>query len=477
MFKIITFLLVFTVFSVKAQQLIHSIQEGLIPSIVLEKDTGKTYKVEKRMAFYKVQGLSIVAFENGKITQSKHFGLAKADRNETVTLNTRFQVASISKTITSLGVLKLTEMYQLDLDKDINQYLKSWKIPDYENTTESKVSIRSLLNHTAGINVEGFEGYFQTQKIPTLLEVLNGSGTSPKIEVVIKPQTKFSYSGGGYVILAKLIEDVSGKSFEEFMQKTIFQPLQMKNSSFHQFPTQNYSFGYDQDGVMVASGWKIMPELAPNGLWTTAHDLALFCMSIQNAYEGKKKGVVSKKWIDQLLQKSTYMDYGLGVGLKMDNENQYFFHAGQNSGGYTGVIISNLKRQNGLVVLTNSEDNHLLREIVNGYAKANNLGFAKGLTGPQEVVKTINLSEQELTEYEGTYHNEAQKELEVSMIKNNDNSLSMNYLYNGYTAILHPIKKDTFYEIYTGLEITFTRNASTNRIETVERRGKMFLKK
>lgn len=445
-------------------------QVALIPTIVLEKDTGRTYTVKERMSFYNVNGMSLVAFERGKIIQNESFGFSKVNKNEKLRPNTRFQVASISKAITALGVLKLAEIYQLDLDIDINHYLKSWKIPNNENTKENKVSIRSLLNHTAGINVEGFEGYLKSQNIPSLLDILNGKGITPKIEVVTKPQTKFSYSGGGYVILAKLIEDISGKLFEEYMQKNIFQPLKMKNSSFHQYQNKNHSFGYDQDGVMVEGGWKIMPELAPNGLWTTANDLALFCIAIQNIFNGKK-GILSKKSIDQMLQKSPFMDYGLGLGLKMDAKNQYFFHAGQNPGGFTGVIIGNLEKQNGLVVLTNSEDSHLLREIINGYAKTNNLGFVRGLAAPQEVVKTIALNQEELSDFVGKYQNNKQKELEVEIVKNGDGSLSMKYLYNGYTAIIHPISYDIFYEIYTGLEITFTRSKETNKIISVERRG------
>lgn len=472
-------LLLSTILSLSArgqQAKIHPLEKGLIPSIVLEKDTGKIYTIDERTSFYHVQGLSIVAFEKEKITWSKTFGLAKSDKNEQVTPNTRFQVASISKAATALGILILAEMYRLDLDADVNRYLKTWKIPEGPNTAENKVSIRGLLNHTAGVNIDGFRGYLQSQKIPTILDVLNGKGNTPKIEVVTKPSSGFSYSGGGYVILVKLIEDVSGGSFEDFMQQFVFKPLKMKNSSFNQYPLQNHSFGYDQDGVMAEGGWMIMPELAADGLWTTANDLALFCMAIQRGYNGNKKAILSKKWIDQMLQKSPFMDYGLGVGVKMDKENQYFFHTGQNPGGYCGVIIGDLKNQKGLVILTNSEDTHLLREIINAYAKTNDLGYARGLAGPQEVVKTIKLTEDQLSEFEGKYTNDSQKELEVNITRTKERTLAMNYLYNGYTAILHPIAKDVFFEIFTGLEIRFARNPSTNKIQSVERRGKLFLK-
>lgn len=467
----------FLLVSISLNAQTYQFENVLIPSIVLEMDAGKVYTVEERMPFYHVQGLSMVAYENGKVVWSKSFGYAKADKNEPVLANTRFQVASISKAVTALGVLKLAETYHLNLDVDVNQYLKSWKVANNQSTTAAKVSIRGLLNHTAGINIDGFTGYFQTEKTPSLLlDVLNGKGATPKIEVVEKPNSKFSYSGGGYVILAKLIEDVSGKSFEDYMQETIFQPLKMVNSSFNQYPTKSFSYGYDQDGTVVKGGWKIMPELAPNGLWTTAGDLALFCIAIQNGLNGSKKQILSSAWINQMLHKSAYMDYGLGLALKHDSLNHYFFHAGQNPGGYTGVIIGNLKKQSGLVVLTNSEDNHLLREIINGYTKVNNMGYARGLSGPQEIIKTIALTKTQLAEFTGTYRNDSQKELEVTITTTKENTLAMNYQYNGYTAILHPIRSDVFYEIFTGLEIHFSRDTATRQVQFVERRGRRFVK-
>jgi CubicO group peptidase (beta-lactamase class C family) len=453
------------------------IENSLIPSIILEKDSGKAYSIAERMTFYHVQGLSIVAFEKNKITWQKVFGLAKVNKNEKVTHKTRFQVASISKTVTALGVLKLADRYHLDIDTDVNQYLKTWRVPENQYTIENKVTIRGLLNHTAGINIEGFLGYAPAQKIPTIQDILEGKGATPKIEVVVKPNTTFSYSGGGYLILVKLIEDISGMSFENFIHQNVFVPLKMRNSSFYQYSQQNQSYGYDQDGLMAEYGWRNMPELAPNGLWTTAEDLALFCMGIQAGFEGKKNAILSQKWIKQMLEKSAFMDYGLGLGVKMDDTNHYFFHAGQNPGGYCGIVIGDLKKRKGLVVLTNSEDNHLLREIINGYAKSNGMGFAKGFAGPQEIIKTITLSEKEWSEFEGKYQNDIQKELEVNINKSKDNSLIMNYLHNGYNAFLHPISKDTFYEIFTGLEINFFRNSSTNQIEGVERRGRKFIRK
>jgi CubicO group peptidase (beta-lactamase class C family) len=476
--KCLAFFLLLVNGTIQAQQSFDAIVEnGLIPSIVLEKDTGKTYAVNARMNFYKVQGLNMVVFEKNKVKANKVWGWADATTKENITKNTRFQVASISKTITALGVLKLVELHHLDLDTDVNQYLKTWKIPDNQHTADNKVTIRGLLNHTAGINIDGFGGYPISKPIPTIQEILEGKGATAKIEVLAKPNTAFNYSGGGYLILVKLIEDITGKSFEDFMQQNVLVPLKMKHSSFLQIPQQNRSKGYDQDGIVAEGGWRIMPELAPNGLWTTAQDLALFCTALQKAYDGKQNAILSKKWISQMLQKSAYMDYGLGLGLKIDGENQYFFHAGQNPGGYCGIIICNLKKQNGLVILTNSEDNHLLREIVNGYTKVHNMGYARGLAGPQEVVKTITLNDTHRAEYEGTYQNDSQKELAVTIAKTNDSSLAMHYSHNGYTAILHPIGKDVFYEIFTGLTIKFSRNPTNQQIQGVERRGRNFIRK
>ncbi|MCB0621793.1 MAG: beta-lactamase family protein, partial [Saprospiraceae bacterium] len=117
----------------------------------------------------------------------------------------------------ALAVLKLVEEGALALDEDVNKYLVDWKVPDNEFTEKEKVTLRRLLTHTAGMTVHGFPGYGQTDTFPSITEVLNGEGNTPKIFVDTVPGSIWRYSGGGYTVMEKVVEDVSGLPFEEYM--------------------------------------------------------------------------------------------------------------------------------------------------------------------------------------------------------------------------------------------------------------------
>jgi CubicO group peptidase (beta-lactamase class C family) len=102
------------------------------------------------------------------------------------------------KPVTALAVLHLVEEGKLDLNADANQYLKSWKTPVNEFTAQTKVTLRELLSHSAGMTVHGFAGYAAGESVPTLVQVLNGAApaNSPAIRVATVPGKAWKYSGG-----------------------------------------------------------------------------------------------------------------------------------------------------------------------------------------------------------------------------------------------------------------------------------------
>src|SRR5688572_32931379 len=118
-----------------------------------------------------VQGLSIVVISNYKIEWAKGYGWADVEEKRKVTTNTRFQAASISKSINSVGILKLVEMGKLDPEADINNYLKSWKFPYDSLSNNKKISTHNLLSHTAGLDIHGFRGYKKTDTLPTVQQI------------------------------------------------------------------------------------------------------------------------------------------------------------------------------------------------------------------------------------------------------------------------------------------------------------------
>lgn len=193
---------------------LNAIENGLLPTIKIKGDSLITYNIIDRMEHYKVPGVSIAIVENGKIKWAKGYGIANTETGSKVNINTVFQAGSISKPVAALAALKLVENGNLDLDTNVNLYLTDWKIPENKFTKVEKVTLRRLLTHTAGMTVHGFPGYQQTDTFPSITQVLEGLGNTTKIFVDTIPGNLWRYSGGGYTVMEKVVEDVSGMPLE-----------------------------------------------------------------------------------------------------------------------------------------------------------------------------------------------------------------------------------------------------------------------
>ena len=435
---------------------IQAIENGLITKVKIDGRDPKIYRLLDRMKFFNVPGVSIAVFNKGKIIWRKGYGLADVSQNKIVDPETKFQAASISKAVTAFALLKLAEKRNLDLDRDVNEYLTGWKVPENEFTATEKVTIRRLLNHTAGISVSGFTGYKKSETIPSLLEILDGKGNTPKIVVESVPGSKFSYSGGGYLILQKLIEDISKKSFERFMKNEILKPLKMDNSSFDQYLQKDRSLAYDNGGKEYEGGWLIMPELAPAGLWTTPSDLAKFCLAVQNSYQGVKGAYLSQKLSEEMLKPVN--NWGLGLGIRGKGKSIYFFHGGRNA-GFNNIILNLYNEGTGIVVMTNADQGGTLRdEIIRAYSDYYDIRILP----PPRIIQALALTKDQLAEYAGKYRWKENYFLEASI--NESNNLILRDMFDGKINVFVPVEKDSFVDVNTGEEAIFRRNTETGQI-------------
>jgi CubicO group peptidase (beta-lactamase class C family) len=434
---------------------ISIIENGLVPKILIDS-AGNTYSIEERMNLYKVPGISITVFKDDKIIWSKGYGLADSTENLKVDTTTMFQAASISKAVTAFALLKLVEKKQLDIDKDVNKYLIGWKIPENDFTKTEKVTIRRLLNHTAGISVSGFIGYRKSDTIPSTIEIITGKGNTPAIVVEDIPGTRFSYSGGGYVILQKLIEDVSEMDFADFMEKEILIPLKMTNSTFNQYPKMKRSLAYNNFGKAYEGGWFILPELAPAGLWTTSTDLAKFCMAVQQSFRGAKGAYLSQKMAMEML--TPINNWGLGVGIRGDGEDAFYFHGGKNP-GFNSIIIDLFNKNLGIALMTNGEQGGTLRdEIVRSFAQYYNIKIQP----PPRIVKTVPIDRNYINEFLGKYQWKENYFLELSIDKNNN--LILTDLFDGKLNTFVQTENFMFIDKNNGEEAVLNKNSDTGTL-------------
>src|SRR5215467_4774805 len=328
--------------------------------------------VPDRMAHYRVPGLSLACIHNGTVAWTEAFGVARVG-GEPVTRETLFQAGSISKSLTALAVLRLVEQGKLNLDADANQYLRSWKLPSNRFTEQKRVTLRELLSHTAGATVHGFGGYAAGEKVPTLVQVLNGESpaNSAPITIDFVPGTNFRYAGGGYAIIQQILIDVTAEPFPELMDELVLQPLHMTHSTFQQtVPDKLHPLmatPYDKNGKAIEGGPHTYPEMAPAGLWTTPSDLALFALGIQEAWAGRPGAIISPSTAHQLLQPVAH-DYALGIVVDGEGPNRYFWHPGANA-GFLSVFFA-YEHGDGLVLMTNKDYSRaLMLEIIHALAK------------------------------------------------------------------------------------------------------------
>ena len=346
---------------------IARVEQGLLPPVVTDRT--KPMRLADRMRHYAVPAVSVAVVDGGRIVWAHAWGLAQVGQAEAVTTDTLFQAASISKPVTALGAFKLMDQGKLTLDGDVNAVLKSWQVPPGAQTPEKPVTLRGLLGHTAGLTVSGFAGYRANAAVPTLQQILDGQlpANNPAVRVAKAPGGDFSYSGGGYVLLQLLMQDVTGEAFATWMQREVLAPAGMAQSLFGALPDAPLSRAAagHQDGKPIPGLRATHPELAAAGLWTTPSELARLSIALQRVLAGEMSGVVSPKNLAEAVNvKPDAM--GLGIVVEGSVDHPRYGHDGGNAGFESRWRFD---RQRAVVVMANANGAMpLMNEIIRAVA-------------------------------------------------------------------------------------------------------------
>jgi CubicO group peptidase (beta-lactamase class C family) len=362
-----------------------------------------------RMKFYGVKGVSIAVIHNYQVEWARGYGWADEGERRPVTTNTVFQAGSISKSLNAVGVMLLVQRHQLDLNNDINEYLRSWKFP-YDSVSKGrKITLGNLLSHSGGLSIHGFPGYEKTDSLPALDQVLDGkrpANTDPVRSITV-PGTTYIYSGGGTTISQLIVMNTTGMPYDQFMWRNVLQPMGMDHSSYAQPPpvSKDRATGYLQGGKEVPGKYHIYPEQAAAGLWTTPSDLGKYIIESQLALQGKSAKVLNQSstrtrlspFIDSIVNNGTRE--GLGVFLFQKGKYHYFNHGGSDVGflsGYYGCLDDG----DGVAVMINDDvAGALIQELVNSVAAVYQWD---GFYQPKHP-SIIQLSPDSLTRYAGVY--------------------------------------------------------------------------
>ncbi len=322
---------------------------GLLYSATPQELAAKA-NLQTRMQETHVPAVSVAVIHNGRIAWAHAWG---------ATPGTLFQAASISKPVAALAALHMSQYGNFTLDEDVNNKLKSWKVPDNEFTNEKKVTLRGILSHSAGLTVHGFPGYAATAPLPSLIQILDGSqpaNTKP-IRVDTRPGSLYRYSGGGYTILQQLMIDRLSKPFPEIMDMIVLRKLGMTNSTYEQpLPPDKAAHAataHYRDGKPLPGKWHIYPEMAAAGLWTTPTDLAKFAIEIREAWFGRSNRIIEQATARAMLTPQVGM-HGLGPTVNGEGNLLRFGHGGSNA-GFKCVFTMLLESGHGAVIMTNAD--------------------------------------------------------------------------------------------------------------------------
>ncbi len=226
----------------------------------INKDIGENVSANEKAErldalFTKEFSGAVLIAENGKEVFTKTAGFSNESTKEKITLETVFELASVSKQFTAMGIVQLQKEGKLSFDDEMREYIP-------ELTHYKGITIQHLLAHTSGLPdyMSLLDNEWDKTKIATNEDVIT-LFQKIKPKTYYQPNEVFEYSNTGYVFLASIIERLSGQSFKNYLQSKIFYPLNMNNTHiygrFYDEPIENYALGYIYSG---SSQQKVLPE-------------------------------------------------------------------------------------------------------------------------------------------------------------------------------------------------------------------------
>lgn len=408
------------------QEKIRQVENGLRPEYFIKGD--KLKSIVEVMKEINTPGISVAVVHDFETVWAKGYGIADTETQQPVNTDTIFQAASISKPLTALAVMKLVQDGKLDLDENINSYLKTWKLPENGFTAKNKVTLRNLLSHTAGVTVHGFPGYNPDAEMPTLVQVLNGElpSNTGKVIVDMEPNTEIRYSGGGYTIVQQALIDQLQKPFQEIMQELVLDPLGMTNSFYSNSVLKeeqctNATAGHKGDGSEILGKRHLYPEMAAAGLWTTAVDLAKFFIEVQKSLKGESNKIIDKEFMEIMTTPVLSGEYNIGLRNEKIGAEQLLGHNGGNE-GYTCSMLFHKEKGFGIVFMSNCDKGYemkmsFFRSVAAAY------GWNNILHPNYEIA---DLSADEIKHFIGNYKMEFDKTMKVFQ---NNNKLVYKTIY------------------------------------------------
>jgi CubicO group peptidase (beta-lactamase class C family) len=408
---------------------------------------------------------SVAVVKGDKIIFEKGYGMANLENGIPNTPETMFHIASVTKTFTSYCVLLLEKQGKLSMDDGIRKYVP--EVPDFGH----KISLRQLAEHTSGIRdyptLAAMVGYEISRK-ETFFKLI-----SRQHDLNFVPGEEYDYSNTGFVLLAAVIERVSGKSYAEFVSQHILKPLKM-TATIIQDDHGRIIHGIAESYEPGADGPKklyVVNDLVGSmGIITNVRDLSLWAMHLLNP-TGEAADIVRKMSIPGKLNNGKQTEYGLGLTIADYKGHLEIGHSGA-AGGFKAHLGVFPKDNLAVIVLSNASDIYsrpVARQIAEIYFKRSanspepNLSVQPLLPSVQpsqtqsEFLAPFNKTPVNLAEYGGIfYSDELEARYECVVV---DGKLTVKHSFIS-DIVLEPLDQDTFTMRDWNGKAVFTRDVN-----------------
>lgn len=310
-------------------------------------------------------GVAVLVMKNGKTLYKDAYGLANIDAHTSLTTQTNFRMASVSKQFTAACIILLENRKKLSYEDNLLKFF-----PDFNPEVGSKIKVKHLLTHTSGIlDYEELIPDNQTEQISDA-DVLKFLQNQSK--VYFKEGSKFRYSNSGFCLLEQIIERASGQNFVTFIKANIFEPLGMNNSTIYEArrPSPHRAMGYarNKDGKLIFSDQSITSATKGDGcVYTSLEDYAKWYQALL----GNKLINIDEelKRINHQIEGIKNIHYGLGWFNGYGDKGIELYHTGSTC-GFSNVVNIVPGKQFLFVCFSNIADNHEIEKPIRDLLKA-----------------------------------------------------------------------------------------------------------
>jgi CubicO group peptidase (beta-lactamase class C family) len=421
---------------------------------------------------HQFNGVILIA-EKGRVVFQQGYGVATSETSQRIDGNTMFELASVTKQFTALGVVMLKERGKLSYDDRVTQFFPTL-------TGLEGVTIRHLLSHTSGVpDYLRKQDLFDSSRINTNADLI-AAFSKAGVAVDFPPGSKYNYTNTGYALLASIIEQVSGQTFGQFLDTNVFRPLKMSRSFVYQRrlsprTVSNYATGYRVDRTYTV---RSLPDtFAPTrfivtldgivgdgNVSSTASDLLRWDRALYTTQLVSAEGL-RELFTPATLQDGTATSYGLGWNVEQHKEYGTIVSHSGSVPGYRTYIERHLGADKTLIILQN-QDGVVLPKL-----NARQAMYGQPLT---KVLRTqVAIPPSVLQQYVGEYQDVETPTSIVSLTKGREWLVYNSTENKGWDLPLFPESSTAFFAKALDIQVEFVTSVEGTRLLRLKQGGKV----